>query len=80
MALVILLCVYICIHMPCTFCGWIFIFVYIYIYIGLLSKKGKMFTYKHKENVKLVNCLKWSQCKKYPSNTTTIYTMRFVEN
>ncbi len=32
MVLVFLSCVYICINMPCIFCGWISILVYIYIY------------------------------------------------
>jgi hypothetical protein len=31
--LVFLSCVYICLDMPCTYCGWIFFHIYIYIYI-----------------------------------------------
>ncbi len=35
------MCVYICVDMPCDFCGWISILVYIYIYKSLfLEKKG----------------------------------------
>jgi hypothetical protein len=28
--LVFILCVYICLDMPCTYCGWIFFYIYIY--------------------------------------------------
>jgi hypothetical protein len=42
--LVFLLCVYICLDMPSTFCGWISILVYIYIgfFLFTLRVKGEI--------------------------------------
>jgi len=51
-------CVYLCLHLPCTFDIWVFILdIYIYIYRVFLLLKLKFFHHKYNLNCKpFVNC------------------------
>ncbi len=63
MVLVFLFYVYICINMPCTFCGWICILLYIYTYthasISFFTKLCTLLLYVQFINCGCIRCSKF---------------------